>query len=100
MLDLVVLVASLLGMALGGARLKTRWQGWTSLVALAIVAWLARAGVIIFGRDVSMAEDYVNGLNAYMVALELAVALLWLLGCYGVGVLIRRAVRGRFQPGL
>ena len=100
MLDLVILSASLLGIALGGAGLKLRWQGSAWLLALAIVAWLARAVAIAFGTNASLAEDYVDGLDLSMAALELAVVLLWLLGCYGVGALIRRVVRHRFRPGL
>jgi hypothetical protein len=87
-LTIATLVAFALGLTVSGSwRLKV---GICFLVAF--VAWGVRALAILTG-DVSVAEDYVNGLSLSTGAAEFVVALAWTALWWALGTVSAWAVR-------
>jgi len=92
-IDLDLLIATVLAFTLGLTR--TGWRGKLVLcVLLAAIAWIMRAEVI-FHIDVSVAEDYFNGLNISAAASELAVVIAWTALWCALGTALAWTVRRR-----
>jgi hypothetical protein len=96
-LDLIL--ASLIAFALGLAPLPSWKVAIGACVFVAVIAWAARAIIIFTDDDMSVAADYVNGLDAGIVAIEISVGFAWSVACFGLGRLAAWAKRRLFDLG-
>ena len=92
LLNLDLVIATLLAFGLGLA-MPGSWRRKTSLCLLvALLAWGVRVVAIVTG-DATLAEDYLNGLNVWTGAVELAVALAWTGLWCALGTAAAQAIR-------
>lgn len=96
----VALLLSAIAAWLGYRSARFSARALLPVPGLAASWWIARYGLLILApTDVSLSEDYVNGLDLPQLAVELAVASVWLCLCLIAGAGIKRILRGRIASG-
>jgi hypothetical protein len=92
LLDLILLVATLTAFG-AGLGLRRSWRLKLGIcLLLTLIAWALRAVLIVRG-DVATAEEYLNGLNLWNGAAEIAVGLAWAIASCGIGTALASVFR-------
>jgi len=64
------------------------------LLALGLAGWLMRVAIISFWpEDVTVSEDYLNGMTFRLAAMEIAILTLWVLACSYAGRLTAKMLQ-------